>query len=123
MISRAEAVFQNERCDAERVEPVRDLSSLVIHRERAISAAGTNDDGGGWEIAAVGWVEGQRGRVGFFGAEGAGSAFGPEGKGTRLATHIGVLGGGQGGCEKEGGDEFHRRRRGCSSHVILSARS
>ena len=44
VIPRTEPILQDERAHAHRVEPRRDLAPFVIHRQRAVAAAGRHDD-------------------------------------------------------------------------------
>ena len=46
VVARAEPVLQHEGRHAEFVEPLAHLYALVTHREVAVGAAGTHDDGG-----------------------------------------------------------------------------
>ena len=78
VIARAETVLQDERGHAARRQEPRDLVALVIHRERAVSAAGTDDDGRAGGLRRGRQVDRQRRDVRILLAERAGSAVWPQ---------------------------------------------
>ena len=46
MIFRAEPIFEHDRGDAMRIQPVGDLHAFMVQCQTAVAASGANDDGG-----------------------------------------------------------------------------
>ncbi len=89
----AVAISQNETRHAERIEPLRDLMTLVIHGQPAVTAAGADHDARAGR--AVGLRQIDRQRRGVLGvALGVGGAVGPERHGRGLG----------GTCRRSGGE-------------------
>ena len=88
MVSGTEPVLEDERRHAGGIEQVRDLPSLVIRRERAISAAGRDDDRGARRLARA--ENRQRRPIGHPLAQRAGRAVGPEEHRSGSALGLGL---------------------------------
>src|SRR5258706_1658776 len=81
VVARAESILEHERGHAEAVEPLRELRTFLVDRERAIAAAGADDDGG--PVGRTRKVGGERGAILLLLANGTGCALRPERLGGR----------------------------------------
>src|SRR5258706_6173964 len=91
VVARAESILEHERGHAEAVEPLRELRTFLVDRERAIAAAGADDDGG--PVGRTRKVGGERGAILLLLANGTGCALRPERLGGRRRGGLGGEGG------------------------------
>jgi hypothetical protein len=88
VVTRAEAILQDECGDAHGVEPIGDLAAFVVGGEVMIAAAGGDDDSGGGFVVVSGGIVGERGNILVGVAEGTGGGLFPEAEGVEFGGGV-----------------------------------